>query len=125
MSFVHLLNVFFCVYSQNHIQHKFCVNFSVVSTTRLIWRNILIVKNQHLIFVKKDNLRSFSYTSRNPGIINICIHLQGTPNIETIQNSILRTVLQKMSKSDELLFPKLTAELVTCWGFFAWKMCTE
>lgn len=91
----------------------------------MIWRNILIVKNPQLIFVKKDNLRSFSYTSRNPGIVNICIHLQGESNIETIQNSILQTIQQKIPKSDELMFPKLSAELVTCWGFYAWKMCTE
>lgn len=114
-----------CNVHRSHINLIIPFGFAVVSVTRLIWRNILIAKNQHLIFVKKDNLRSFSYTSRNPGIVNICVQLQGEPNIETIQNSILQTVLQRKPKDNELMFPKLTAELVTCWGFYAWKMCTE
>lgn len=96
-----------------------------MSVSRLLWRNILILKNQHLIFAKKDNLRTFSYTSRNPGIVNIIFHLQGEPNIETIQNGVLHAVLQKKPKSGELMFPKLSAKLVTCWGFYAWKMCLE
>lgn len=105
----------------------FCVLFysAVVSISRLIWRNILIIKNQHLTFVKKDNLRTFSYTVRNPGIVNIILHLQGEPNIDAIRDGILNAVFQKRTKSDELMFPKLSAKLVTCWGFYAWKMCPE
>lgn len=101
------------------------ISLAVVSVTRMVWRNILIVKNPQLNFVKKDNLRSFSYTSRNPGIVNICIHLQGEPNVATIRNAVRQTMQRNRPKSDELEFPKLSAELVTCWGFYAWKMCTE
>lgn len=93
--------------------------------SRLLWRNCLIIKNQHLTFVKKDNLRSFSYTVRNPGIVNIILHLQGEPNIDAIRNGILHTVLQRRTKSGDLMFPKLSAKLVTCWGFYAWKMSSE
>lgn len=84
-----------------------------------------MLKNQHLTFVKKDNLRTFSYTVRNPGIVNIILHLQGEPNVQAIRDGINRTVLEKKTKSGELLFPKLSAQLVTCWGFYAWKMCPE
>lgn len=97
----------------------------VVSISRLIWRNILIVKNQHLTFVKKDNLQTFSFTVRNPGIVNIILHLQGEPNIEMIRDSINRSVLRRATKSGQLMFPKLSAKLVSCWGFYAWKMCPE
>lgn len=99
--------------------------FAVVSVTRLLWRNILIIKNQHLTFVKKDNLRTFSYTVRNPGIVNIILHLQGEPNIDAIRDSINNAVFQRKTKSDELIFPKLSAKLISCWGFYAWKMCPE
>lgn len=97
---------------------------SAVSLSRLLWRNFLIVKNQHLTFVKKDNLRTFSYTVRNPGIVNIILHLQGELNINAIRDSISRTVLQR-GKTGELLYPKLSANLVTCWGHYAWKMNSE
>lgn len=105
----------------------FVVSFvvTVVSVSRLLWRNFLIVKNQHLTFVKKDNLRTFSYTARNPGIVNIILHLQGEPNVEAIRDGIYQAVFQKKMKSGELMFPKLSAKLVTCWGFYAWKMCPE
>lgn len=98
---------------------------AVVSISRLLWRNFLMIKNQHLIFVKKDNLRTFSYTVRNPGIVNIILHLQGQPNVQAIRDGINRTVLEKKTKSGELMFPKLSSKLVTCWGFYAWKMCPE
>lgn len=96
-----------------------------MSVSRLLWRNFLIVKNQHLTFVKKDNLRTFSYTARNPGIVNIILHLQGEPNVAAIRDGIYRAVCEKKMKSGELMFPKLSAKLVTCWGFYAWKMCPE
>lgn len=98
---------------------------TVVSISRLIWRNFLMLKNQHLTFVKKDNLRTFSYTVRNPGIVNIILHLQGEPNVQAIRDGVNRTVLEKKTKSGELLFPKLSAQLVTCWGFYAWNMSPE
>lgn len=112
----------FCVDFFNFI---FYFLFLVVSVSRLLWRNFLIIKNQQLTFVKKDNLRSFSYTPRNPGIVNIILHLQGEPNIDEIRNGILHTVLQRRTKSGDLMFPKLSAKLVTCWGFYAWKMGWE
>lgn len=96
-----------------------------MSVSRLLFRNFLIVKNQHLTFVKKDNLRTFSYTARNPGIVNIILHLHGQPNVEAIHDGINQAVLQKKMKTGELMFPKLSAQLVTCWGFFAWKMSPE
>lgn len=108
----------------DHFSFHFSIG-AVVSVSRLLWRNILIVKNQHLTFVKTDNLRSFSYTARNPGIINVILHLQGEPNIDAIRDGIQRAVLQKKMKSGELMFPKLSAKLVTCWGFYAWKLCPE
>lgn len=96
-----------------------------MSISRLLWRNFLIIKNQHLTFVKKDNLRTFSYTVRNPGIVNVILHLQGEPNVDAIRDGVHNAVFQKRTKSDELMFPKLSAKLVTCWGFYAWKMCPE
>lgn len=68
-----------------------------------------MIKNQHLTFVKKDNLRTFSYTVRNPGIVNIILHLKGEPNIQAIRDVINRTVLEKKTKSGELMFPKVNA----------------
>lgn len=103
----------------------FFLKIPVVSVSRLLWRNFLIVKNQHLIFVKKDNLRTFSYTCRNPGIVNIILHLQGEPNVDEIRNGVNYTVLQRRTKTGDLMFPKLSAKLVTCWGFYAWKMSSE
>lgn len=78
-----------------------------------------------MTFVKKDNLRTFSFTARNPGIVNIILHLHGEPNIETIRDGIYQAVNQKKMKSGELMFPKLSAQLMTCWGFYAWKMSPE
>lgn len=98
----------------------FC--YLIVSIVRLTWRNILIMKNPQLEFVKKVNLRSVSYTVRNPGIVNIILHLQGEPNTEMIRDALSRGVLQRKNKLGDLCFPKLMANLVTCWGHYAWRI---
>lgn len=92
-----------------------------LSATRFIWRTIIVSKNPHLNFVKKESLRSVSYTPRNPGIVNIILHLKGERNIDVIRDKIAQGVCQRRNKIDELLFPKLTSKLITCWGFYAWE----
>lgn len=79
------------------------------------------MKNPHLEFVKTENLRSVSYTVRNPGIVNIILHMQNEPNIAAIREAIASSVLQRTNKFGTLTFPKLTANLVSCWGHYAWK----
>lgn len=103
-----------------------CIPFLIVcllilSAIRFIWRSLIVSKNSQLKFVKKESLRSVSYTVRNPGIVNIILHLEGEPNIDVIRDTIGQGVLQRRNKIGELLFPKLKSNLVTCWGFYAWK----
>lgn len=105
---------------QNRLFH-----ISVVSTFRLIWRNILILKYPQLEFVKRQSLRSLSGTFRNPGIVNVILHLEGDYNVDAIKESLLNGVLQQKNKCGGFCFPKLRSNLVTCWGFYAWKTNTE
>lgn len=97
------------------------LSYAFVSIVRWIWRSILIMKNPHLEFVKTENLRSVSYTARNPGIVNIILHMQNEPNISVIREAIAKSVLQRTNKFGTLAFPKLTAKLVSCWGHYAWN----
>lgn len=99
----------------------FSLTFSVVSIFRLIWRNILILKYPQLEFVKRQSLRSLSGTSRNPGIVNVILHLEGEYNVDTIKETLLNGVLQQKNKCGGFCFPKLRSNLVTCWGNYAWK----
>lgn len=102
--------------------HLIAFNFrTVVSIFRWIWRTILEVKYPHLEFVNRQNLRSLSDTSRNPGIVNVILHLEGEYNVDVIKETVLNGVLQRCNKYGEFCFPKLRSNLVTCWGNYAWK----
>lgn len=99
--------------------------FAVVSICRLIWRHILEIKYSNLEFVQRQNLRSLIDTSRNPGIVNIILHLEGEYNVDSIKETVLNGVLQRRNKYGDYCFPKLRSNLVSCWGNYAWKCGKE
>lgn len=81
----------------------------------------MIMKYPHLEFLKTENLHALNTAGRRPSIINVILQLNGEYNVETIQKAALEGVFQTKNKLGDLLFPKLSSVLVTCWGHFAWK----
>lgn len=79
------------------------------------------MKYPHLVFLKKENIHTVNTAVRRPGIVNVILQLNGEYNVEAIQIAALECVLKTKNKTDELMFPKLSSILVTCWGHYAWK----